>query len=360
MDNLGLSPGARSGRTNGRGSGVLRLYPRLDGRNIPRKALYLGPLNSADAPDAWDVVTLPSSSNWYGIAQSTTTGRIVAIANGGQSAYSTDGGKNWTAGGALPAGTWIAVVEAFGLFIALNNDNSNPGIATSADGVAWTARATAVAGGWKDIIVGGGRAVIFVGGLGGFCYSSTDGITWTARTNVAGDRWTYHEKAALYVGAGGSATSAYTSPDLVTWTTRTNALTGNACNGMAYLNGKAFTAELTSNPTLSMVGESLDCINWEPRAGAPRGLLNAVSSTLVSGNNMLFALTTSGVQASRDGHAWNHLYPLSSVINGPCEFRDFLPLADGRVLALARKASSTAFNYAFLSDANAQDLYYVP
>jgi hypothetical protein len=133
----------------------------------------------------------------------------------------------------MPANAWqgIAWSPELNLFCAVGGSG---GVATSPDGITWTARTASESNSWYG--------VAWSPELNLFCAVSTsgtnrvmtspDGITWTARSAAAANNWisiTWSPELLLFCAAAQTGTNRLmTSPDGITWTARgssTNELT---------------------------------------------------------------------------------------------------------------------------------------
>jgi hypothetical protein len=137
--------------------------------------------------EVWDIVgTLPSTGFLdvvYG------KGQFVAVKNGdtGAAAYSTDG-VTWTAVNMPASSNWLSVSYGKNLFVAVAN-NSNSG-AYSLNGITWSAMTMgsldgSTTAGYQRVRYGQGlfMATAFISGDNGYSFVATseDGLKWTAK-----------------------------------------------------------------------------------------------------------------------------------------------------------------------------------
>jgi hypothetical protein len=156
---------------------------------------------SSTTGTAFTIRTMPSNQGWGGIAAGGST--FVALQDGGATptsaaATSTDG-ITWTAR-TMAAQRWQGVVyDGVSKFVAVARSN-NAGAYSTDSGATWTA-ATLPSGTWVDITYGAGTYIAI--GWSEIA-TSTDGITWTART-------------APFLGTGGGSGQgiAFGSPGVV-------------------------------------------------------------------------------------------------------------------------------------------------
>jgi hypothetical protein len=90
---------------------------------------------------------------------------------------------NWTARTSI-VGAWQGVTYGNGMFVAVAEDGDNR-VATSPDGITWTARTPAEVNAWQEVTYGNGIFVAVASGGTNRVMTSTDAINWTARTSIA-------------------------------------------------------------------------------------------------------------------------------------------------------------------------------
>lgn len=186
-------------------------------------------LSSTDGA-SWTQRAVPGSNTVGKVAFG--GGRFVAVANN-HTVYTSADGIAWTNVAAAPANAMLsAVAYGAGKFAVVGRDNNFNGAAyTSADGTTWSpANAIAGAGGGVGFIAVGGHAGGFVAAGGTLVYSSADGVSWTARTSALPSA--PRQLATTSEGVSGAAfagnqffvTGSYgsitTSPDGVAWIRR--------------------------------------------------------------------------------------------------------------------------------------------
>ena len=172
-------------------------------------------------------------------------GIYVAISsnNGfGTSVITSSDGANWTRR-SIHFSQWQSVTFGNGLFVAVGNSGTQR-VATSSDGIVWTARTASINKSWKSITFGNGLFVA-VGGMDFYdgpgmdrVMTSTDGINWTTRTAAeANPWWTVTYGDGLFVAVSWSGTNrVMTSPDGISWTSRSAAV-NNGWTGVTYGDG---------------------------------------------------------------------------------------------------------------------------
>lgn len=242
-----------------------------------------------------------------------STARWVAVGLDGTGLIQTsdDDGDTWTtrSNPFVTASEWVRGVvwaEELGLFVAVGGVAAASGrIATSPDGVTWTARTET----FTDRINGiawNGTTLVAVGN-GCEIETSTDGVTWTSRTPGGAEPiWGIAWGAGLFV-SGRETGEVWTSPDGVTWTQRGNPMEESADGvyGVTYAIGR-FVA--VGADGLSMF--SFDGINWSPGFTVPCVILEGVTYFeaggvfLAAGTGYATLGSVGIVLASIDGIVW--------------------------------------------------------
>lgn len=107
----------------------------------------------------WGSATLPASASWssvaYGYDVTTQTGRFIAIASGSaDTAISVDGGRTWTAGGALPSSSlWNRVAYGSnGIWVAVSNTRGTVAAYSTNQGVTWVSASLPTACNWTNVV----------------------------------------------------------------------------------------------------------------------------------------------------------------------------------------------------------------
>lgn len=159
---------------------------------------------------SWAKVTLPSSSNWSGVAYG--NGRFVAVArDGDKAAYSLDG-INWT-NVTLPSSISLwSVTYGNGKFVAVAGSGK---VAYSEDGINWTITKILSDGYLVNITYGNGLFVAVSDEKSNAMYS-TDGINWVGATLPTSDPWTSvtygNGKFVAIAGNRNTSKSSYADP----------------------------------------------------------------------------------------------------------------------------------------------------
>jgi len=203
----------------------------------------------------------PVASHVVAVSSSTTV-----------NAYSTDGGVNWTAGGALPGGISGTTVDvAYGTYssngrwVAIGSGGATA-ISTNG-GVTWIAGGNLPAGTWAAVAYGQGRWVAITTGGTATAYSNNGGTSWTAGGSLpASSTWTsiaYGRNKFVAVSSDGTVSPAYSVDRGTTWSN--TGITGwlnQTVENIRYGQGVFVAANSTSNDMAS----SEDGIVWTTRA----------------------------------------------------------------------------------------------
>ena len=176
-----------------------------------------------------------------------------------------------------------------GQFVAVGSENNSGAIATSSDGVHWTARTSAIisAGSFSGVTFGNG---IFVTYGSGRTLASSDGINWVSSTPGITKKIAYG--SGQFVAYGGSG-NVVTSSDGVTWT-RTAATGATSGLGDMYFWNDSFVSVNGSSSILT----SKDGIDWTAKT------VNMPLSGIAYGNNQYVGYNSHIVESSSDGITW--------------------------------------------------------
>ena len=176
------------------------------------------------SPDGktWDSRVVPAGG-WSVVEWSPELSLFASITSGA-AMYSSDG-IIWALGTGV-AGAWTSAAwsPALGMFAAVSYSGANT-IATSVDGINWTAQTAPVGAGanWTNITWSPELGVfVAVSQLGKTMYSS-DGIIWALGTIDAGS-WNgvcWSPELSMFVSVSALTNYAATSTDGINWTTQT-------------------------------------------------------------------------------------------------------------------------------------------
>ena len=159
--------------------------------------------------------------------------RAVAITRYGinssvwNTAISSADGANWTPRLLPQARYWTDLAYGGGTYVAVSYaaNASEQAIATSTDGISWTAHtAPATQSNWTSVVYGNGAFVAvapyFNAGMPSRAMRSTNGTTWAVVTMPAGANWQQVTFAGGFFMAFGEGTDLAISADGVNWVLR--------------------------------------------------------------------------------------------------------------------------------------------
>jgi hypothetical protein len=204
--------------------------------------------------------------------------RIVAIAGGGgvdDTAFTSDGGATWTAGGNLPStGSWNALGYGGNVWMAVKSGSDEAAISQDG-GVTWSATAANLPSSstWDSVAYGAGIWVVLASGTNNSAWSDDDGTTWNAVTLPSTSNWSSvaHGSNRFVAVSSTSGTTAAVSIDKgLTWAASTLPATAQ-WNHIEY--GQGTFVAVSNNGT--SYATSTDGIVWTART-------HSVSSGLVA------------------------------------------------------------------------------
>lgn len=234
--------------------------------------------------------TSPDGVTWTALAISATAAITFAnglfVAVGTNNVQTSTNGTTWTTR-TIPVGTWTSLTFGGGLFVAAGTSGV---IATSPDGITWTARTGAGSGNFASIAYGAGRFVALSQATNGGGATSTDGISWAVMSTPVGitaNSIVFANGMFVAVGTGG----AITSSDGLTWTPRPmpGVPSGSAgYQAVTYYNGRfiAVGSVIAGNP---LCADSPDGVTWTARfmpAGGYIAILAAAGLIVAAGTLM--------------------------------------------------------------------------
>ena len=100
--------------------------------------------------------TSPNINRWQSVCYGEPSGQplFVAVSSAGAHRIATSpDGITWTARTAVQTNAWTSVCWGNGMFVAVASDGTNR-VMTSPDGITWTARTAAQANMWRSVCYG--------------------------------------------------------------------------------------------------------------------------------------------------------------------------------------------------------------
>lgn len=205
----------------------------------------------------WDNTTniANSASTWFGVAYCTGIALAVAVGGGNLISSSPDG-VTWTPRtGPASGGSWRSIAANATRFVAIA-PSGTVRFMTSTDGINWSGQTPAIQTGSWDKIVWSQALGLFViagsnagSGSGNFIATSPDGVTWTARTTpLLGTfntmRLTYDAQRGIFVAMAqplsGNTIQGMYSYDAVNW----NAFTYTAPRSVSGIGAICYCGDL--------------------------------------------------------------------------------------------------------------------
>jgi len=210
----------------------------------------------------------------YGVVSSVST--WVVVQNGSNNtAYSTNGGTTWTTGGTLSvSGTWSSIAFGNGKFITLlGSASSTTANISSNGGTSWTATGTLPSATWIAVAYGAGTWVA-IGTSGTVAaYSTNDGTSWTSSTLPTNAGWTSVTYGNGRFVAVANGTAAAYSLDGITWYSVTLPVSSN-WSKVRYGQG-VFVTIPSSTPASALSSE--DGLFWISRSLPVNALMFAIA-----------------------------------------------------------------------------------
>ncbi len=305
-------------------------------------------------------------------------GRLVAVGDQGNTAYSDDG-TNWTAH--TSANVWLGNVYLEGIaydgaqFIAVGMDNGGGWemvTFSSPDGTYWTKRYDSNSGSgsnvrFNDVAIGGG--VYIAVGDNGAIIRSTDGISWSpvssgTTTNLSGV--SYGEGTFVAVGAasGGGPAIVFTSADGTSWTDHSSGVDLESWRG--FYDVEYLKDRFLASGWHARILHSLDQGQTFTTSMTGNGL---IIPAFAYGNGIFFAAGLEKVYSgawytydinliSLDGANWTTLSTASQNDRNAAVFYNgtFITVGDGGAIWQSDPAGSLSDGYAVWQYSNADAL----
>ena len=282
-----------------------------------------------------------------GVAQGQTT---VSASYEGMRGDSPVGVRLFTPHPLPPDEGWLGAVTWTGSQLVAVGSSGR--VATSPDGVSWTARESGTQIGLGSVAASP-QAIVATGGYASV-FRSVDGVSWAevpaspdyALSSVV---WT----GSLFVAVGANGTIV-TSPDGLTWTARSSGTTAHL-QGVAWSGTRLVAVGWpTGAPVLDGVTTSTDGISWTPQGNTPGG--NSFND-VAFGPGGFVAVRGGMAVTSPDGLAWTLMPALEDAVliaGGPEGFvatRVFAGLitsVDGRTWISYEGTGVSGYGVAFL------------
>lgn len=313
MPNLGLGLAGIIGSSNEKGTGTWVAVGGSANTTVAART---------DGTGLWYTSTLPSSSVWTSVTYGRKT--FVAVNNRGDfnSAAASFDAVNWI-NVTMPTVTgnqWKTVIYGNGMFVAGATQDV---LASSPDGINWTARIAATAvNQWKDSAYGNGLFIMMPDSGRYYTYSS-DGINWGFGQFPTSDTWLGiafgNGKFILYKASN----TYYTSTDGINWTSQTfpsaqqwRAAYYHEMGGVwnIFVNGSSSYLYSSSATTGSWISDSTGGpnLNWSEVAYGNQGVGMINGEAIGVGSNSTYSpysFTGSGTWGSSTiaNQAWNSI-----------------------------------------------------
>lgn len=321
----------------------------------PQRIAYTGIGDVNVLSPVWVTVTKPlvTTPKWAGAAYAPALRRFVIVGNAAV-ATSPDG-LTWTARTASWTGQAAGIVwaAALSLFVLVTNSGE---VETSPDGITWTSQTPAAANTWTGLAWApelGGGLLVAVGTSGvSRVMTSPDGITWTGHTAASALAWSAVAWSAslgllVAVAAQSGATSAMSSPDGTTWTSRTPS---NATKAWFSITWSATVGKFVAVGTAGAIMYSSNGTSWTSIADIA-GAANALTGVFWAAEESRYIAVlynTTRIFWSIDALTWaEEVIPTGEwSLNGPTG----IAYGAGTVLAVADDNGADAVLCANISD----------
>lgn len=193
------------------------------------------------------------------------------------------------------------LINGYTYTVAIVTVGLNASFVSFDDGLTWTSNPTMPNGNWSDVCFASGIGFVAVNASGASVATSPDGVTWSApaTTGLPASLSAVTFGAGLFVAVGG--TNCFTSPDGVNWTARNiNGPAPAGYNDLAY-NGSSIFAAVATVTIGTNAASSPDGINWTGQGGASNLLKVRWTGSLFVASSSLAQVWTSA-----NGTAWNN------------------------------------------------------
>ncbi|MDK2122608.1 hypothetical protein [Parachitinimonas caeni] len=247
--------------------------------------------------------TLPVSASWSGRV-SYGNGVFVAVASGSATAISSADGEVWTQQALPLSQTWYSCAFGAGIHLAAAGSVN---YATTVDGVNWVQRAFPSAGSFTAVLYAFGQFWAFMAGNSA-CYTSVDGKTgWVSKSLPLAGNWEPHSmvmsSGKLLLLSNNNNTLLVTS-DGVSWQTVALPVLPVSQSWRAVFGYAGGYAVVASNGNTCYTSQ--DLVNWSYRPLPFNG-----SCFIASVNSLwVIASSTSPQIAISNPNAFDIVYPI--------------------------------------------------
>lgn len=260
---------------------------------------------------AWTnyVTGMPSSKVWA--VSCFGGGRHIAVASDGTTAYSTDDGATWSAGGAISARSWVSAAYNGSVF-CFKTATGYDGTAVTSDGITWNeASGRFPSTNYAGVASNGTGQFVCPRYLSTDVATSSDGVTWTVSAGAlpSADQWLYIAwNGSTYCTVTNAAVStAATSSNGTTWTARTLS-TSTTRSGIVGGNG-VFIVPPSAAGATSISISSNNGASWSSASNPTAAGING-TPFYVGGAFIVFAIqfgTNASQFGSIDGLTWTSI-----------------------------------------------------
>jgi hypothetical protein len=232
----------------------------------------------------WNTVPTGFSITHVTFGNGLFVGVGFAIVSGVDTSFiaTSSNGINWTARTPSETMSFQDVQYGNGLFVAVARSGTNR-IMTSPDGITWTSRTTSITPTFTSVAYGAGIWVAVCDfSPGGTTFTSYDGINWNEQPTI-------FSSTTIYFADGKFTTGSMYSVDGLTWITNTAPFLSNSTLNISYGNGY-FVA--VTNFGTNRIAYSTNAINWTAIPAASVGTFESV----IFGKDRFIVGATSGTQ----------------------------------------------------------------
>lgn len=282
---------------------------------VPHTAAPAGRVLPTGSPSySWTRRTSGTTSHLNGIAWS---GRLAVAVGFDGTIVASEDGVAWTAAPQVAAYSYMAVVYAKSMFIAVGTSRRGTHygriVSASADGMVWTTQRWEERTGLNSIAHG--KGVLVAIGNSGAIVRSTDGESWhtvTSKTSEHLDGVSYLEDRFVVIGHNGTTMF---SPDGQTWSLKQHPVStlyfGAELGNRTYL--AVGQRRSVQGAGQAMVWLSPDLKAWtEQEVSGSTGFRNVIFAN----GRFVANGTAGGILSSSDGLEWTMEVPLSSFPGG--------------------------------------------